>query len=81
MLDTGFTDWLAMNIQDVESLGWSFIDKQDMQTARGELQFNLYQGTVMFNGQEVTIPVVGGEEITEILLGVPTARNATIGSR
>lgn len=70
-----------MNIQDVESLGWSFIDKQDMQTARGELQFNLYQGTVMFNGQEVTIPVVGGEEITEILLGVPTARNATIGSR
>lgn len=71
LLDTGFTDWLAMNIQDVESLGWSFIDKQDMRTARGELQFNLYQGTVMFDGQEMTIPVVGGEEITEILLGLP----------
>lgn len=69
LLDTGFTDWLAMNIQDVESLGWSFIDKQDMRTARGELQFNLYQGTVMFDDQEMTIPVVGGEEITEILLG------------
>ena len=24
LLDTGFTDWLAMNIQDVESLGWLF---------------------------------------------------------
>lgn len=71
LLDTGFTDWLAMNIQDIESLGWSFLDKQDMRTARGELQFNLYQGTVMFDEREVIIPVLGGEEITEILLGLP----------
>jgi len=25
LLDTGFTDWLAMDIQDTESLGWTFI--------------------------------------------------------
>lgn len=71
LLDTGFTDWLAMNIQDVESLGWSFIDKQDMRTARGEVRFNLYQGNVYFDDQELIIPVLAGRQITEILLGLP----------
>jgi predicted aspartyl protease len=52
LLDTGFTDWLAMDNQEVDSLGWLLIDKQKMQTARGE-----------FN-----IPVLGGEEISEVLL-------------
>ncbi len=36
LLDTGFTNWLAMDIQDVESLGWSFVRQQDMRTARGK---------------------------------------------
>lgn len=36
LLDTGFTDWLAMNIQDIESLGWSFVEKREMNTVRGE---------------------------------------------
>ncbi len=26
LLDTGFTDWLAINIQDVDSLEWTFIE-------------------------------------------------------
>lgn len=64
LLDTGFTDWLAMNVQDVESLAWRFIREEDRQTARGEATFNLYAGTVSFDGQEITIPVLGGEEIT-----------------
>ena len=29
LLDTGFTDWLAMNVQDIEDLGWPFLDKLD----------------------------------------------------
>jgi predicted aspartyl protease len=68
LLDTGFTDWLAMDNQEVDSLGWLLIDKQKMQTARGEVTFNLYQGTVIFDGQEFNIPVLGGEEISEVLL-------------
>lgn len=71
LLDTGFTDWIAMDIQDVESLGWLFVRELDMRTARGEVKFNLYQGHVFFDGQELIIPVLGGEEITEILLGLP----------
>jgi len=70
LLDTGFTDWLAMNIQDVESLGWSFVRKQEKQTARGEAVFNLYEGSVFLDGQEFTIPVLGGKEITEVLIGL-----------
>ena len=65
VLDTGFTDWLARNIQDAESLRWSFIEQREMQTARGEVIFNRYEGTVMFDGQEVIIPILGGEEISE----------------
>jgi predicted aspartyl protease len=71
LLDTGFTDWLAMDVQDVESLGWSFVREQDRQTARGEATFNLYEGTVSFDGQELTVPVLGGEEISEVLIGLP----------
>lgn len=70
LLDTGFTDWLAMDIQDVESLGWSYIKEQKMRTARGEVAFNRYQSTVSFDAQELTIPVLGGEEITEVLIGL-----------
>ncbi|MBD2002671.1 MULTISPECIES: aspartyl protease [Cyanophyceae] len=70
LLDTGFTDWLVMDLQDVESLGWPFVKKEQMQTARGEATFNLYRGTVVMEGQEVTIPVLGAEEITEVLIGL-----------
>jgi len=28
LLDTGFTDWNAQNTQDIEDLGWPFIDRQ-----------------------------------------------------
>ena len=75
LLDTGFTDWLAMNSQDVESLEWLLVDKREMQTARGDVTLNLYEGSVIFDGQEITIPVLGGEEITEILIGLPWLEN------
>ncbi|MGB3652015.1 MAG: aspartyl protease [Rivularia sp. (in: cyanobacteria)] len=75
LLDTGFTDWLAMNIQDIESLDWSFIKKETRQTARGNGEFFLYQGTVIFDNKELTIPALGGEEISEILIGLPWLEN------
>ncbi len=71
LLDTGFTDWLAMNIQDLESLDWLFVKKETRQTARGNGEFSLYEGTVVFDNQELTIPALGGEEISEILIGLP----------
>jgi len=75
LLDTGFTDWLAMNNQDLESLGWLALDdEQPMQTAQGEIMFNVYAGTVLIDGQEFTIPVLGGDNLSEILLGMPWLR-------
>lgn len=73
LLDTGFTGWLAIDNQDALSLGWLFDsgEQRDMQTARGEARFNLYEGTVLVDGQEFTIEVLGGDELEEILLGVP----------
>jgi predicted aspartyl protease len=63
---------LAINNQDAESLGWlADSNPSRMQTARGEVEFNLYQGTVLLDGQDFTISVLGGDELEEILLGVP----------
>ena len=70
ILDTGFTDWLALNIQDIESLGWSCFKTQEKQTAGGIIEFNLYAGAVVFDDQEMTIPVIGGDEFTHVLMGL-----------
>jgi len=71
LLDTGFTDFLAMDIQDAESLGWQYIKTQEMKTARGESLFDIYEGTAIFDGQEMQVPVVVGNGIPEILIGLP----------
>jgi len=72
LLDTGFTTgWLAMDIQDIQSLGWSLLrERQAMQTARGQEFFSLYAGTVKIDRQEFTIPVVATTNIPENLLGL-----------
>jgi predicted aspartyl protease len=70
MLDTGFTDWLAMDIQDIKSFGWPFIKEQKKQTAGGEAKFELYAGIVLLDGIHKTIQVIGGEEITHVLMGL-----------
>jgi predicted aspartyl protease len=71
LLDTGFTDgWLAINTQDLEVLAWSLIAAQiEMQTARGNALFNIYEGIVIVNGIEFTIPVHVGDEIPDTILG------------
>lgn len=71
LLDTGFTGWLAIDNQDADSLGWILeSQKEEMQTARGRSQFNLYQGTVLLDEEELTIPILGGDELSDVLLGV-----------
>lgn len=72
LLDTGFTTgWLAIDIQDIETLGWSLIEpKQVMQTARGEEFFAIYAGKVILDGQMFTVPVVAGIAMPENLLGL-----------
>ncbi|MBD2436414.1 aspartyl protease [Nostoc sp. FACHB-110] len=69
MLDTGFTGFLAINQQDIESLGWSYIGRDTLRTAQGETLFKIYLGKLILNEQEYEIPVYAGNEITEVLLG------------
>ncbi|MCF4969600.1 aspartyl protease [Nostoc sp. CMAA1605] len=69
MLDTGFTEFLAMNKQDVESLDWQFLNQDKLRTAQGETDFDVYNGRVIIDNREWEIPVFAGDEIQEILLG------------
>ncbi len=72
LFDTGFTGWLAVNTQDAVSLEWQLTDNDETRlTATGEAQFNVYAGTVNLDGQNLTIPVVTGDDIAEVLLGLP----------
>jgi predicted aspartyl protease len=72
LLDTGFTTgWLAMDIQDIESLGWLLLEPAKvMQTARGEELFDLYEGKVLIDGKEFIIPVIATIDVPEILMGL-----------
>jgi predicted aspartyl protease len=71
ILDTGFTTgWLAINYQDLEALEWLIIiPKIEMQTAQGVDYFDLYEGKVIVDDREFTIPVHVGEEIPDTLMG------------
>lgn len=71
LFDTGFTaGWLAINTQDLEALEWLSIAAQiSMRTARGEGQFNLYEGRVMIDATEFVIPVHVGDDIPDTLMG------------
>ncbi len=71
LLDTGFTTgFLAINSQDLDGLDWSLIAPQiEMQTARGECFFDIYEGRVIIDGQELIVLVHVGEDLPEILIG------------
>lgn len=71
MLDTGFSDWLLINNKDAERLRWVQKQKQrKVQTAGGIRVFNLYEGIVLIDGEELIVRVLGGDNIKEVLLGV-----------
>jgi predicted aspartyl protease len=76
LLDTGFTTgWLALDLQDVEALGWTLIERRrEMLTAQGETFFALYEGKVSVGEQEFVIPVHAKAGIPEILLGLQWLR-------
>jgi len=71
LLYTGFTTgFLAINSQDLDALDWSLIAPQiEMQTARGECFFDIYEGRVIIDGQELIVLVHVGEDLPEILIG------------
>ncbi len=75
LFDTGFSGWLAINNQDLDGFGWTYIKQQPMFTARGEAEFELYLGKVIFDSQEYNIPVHVGEGLTEVLLGRQWLKN------
>lgn len=71
ILDTGFNDWLLVNSREAEKLGW--YQKRAVrkaQTAGGKRFLKVYEGIVLFDGEEWIIPVLAGDEIEDILLGV-----------
>jgi predicted aspartyl protease len=69
MLDTGFTGFLAINKQDLDSLDWVYSGEERLRTGQGETKFFIYSGKILLDEQEYQIPVYAGEEITEVLLG------------
>jgi predicted aspartyl protease len=75
LLDTGFSGCLAMDIQDLEGLNCTYVDKETMQTAKGEFDFDIYAGKVRLEGQEFDIPVHVGAGVPEILIGRQWLKN------
>ena len=71
LLDTGFTDWLLLNNEMAQDLGWVQTRSQKrMQTAGGIRNFSIYQGIILIDTEELIIRALGSDEIPEILLGV-----------
>jgi predicted aspartyl protease len=69
LLDTGFSDWLAVDNQDLEGLDWDYVGERNMRMAQGETTFDVYAGKVRIDGQEFDIPVYAGDGVPEFLLG------------
>ncbi len=68
LLDTGFSDWLVIDKQDLQELNWRYLGERDMRMAKGEAKFDIYAGKVRIDEQEFDIPVYAGEGVTEFLL-------------
>lgn len=75
LLDTGFSGWLAMDIQDLEGLDWAYVKQEQMRTAKGEFSFDIYAGKIRIDGQEFDIPVHVGDGVPEILIGRQWLKN------
>jgi clan AA aspartic protease len=75
LLDTGFSGWLAMDSQDLEGLDWIYIQREKMQTAKGEFDFDLYAGKIRIENQEFDIPVHVGDGVPEVLIGRQLLKN------
>jgi predicted aspartyl protease len=70
LFDTGFTDgWLIIDRQDLEALEWSDVGQTKMRTAHGEGTFYIYEGKIIIDDVEVTIPVHVGRNVPETAMG------------
>ena len=69
VLDTGFSDWLAIDKQDLEGFDWEYLGEQSMLMARGVSNFDIYAGKVRIDGEIFDIPVYAGDGVPEVLLG------------
>jgi predicted aspartyl protease len=69
LFDTGFSEWLAMDQQDVAILDWTVIGEEVLRIAMGEATFEIYAGQVKFDNQDLAIPVYVGQGVSEILMG------------
>jgi predicted aspartyl protease len=69
ILDTGFSDWLVMDEQDLEDFDWEYLGERDMRLAKGKAKFDVYAGKIRIDGQEFEIPVYAGKGVSEVLLG------------
>lgn len=74
LLDTGSTEWLALNEQDLDALGWSFYGTRQIETAQGEILLPTYLGMVSLNEQVFSVPVIAGFAFHQVLLGIPWLR-------
>ncbi|MBD2546212.1 aspartyl protease [Planktothricoides raciborskii] len=71
IFDTGFNDWLLMSNEDAEDLGWrKQPESRKSRTAGGIVFFNIYEGIIVIDEEEFTIPVLAGSRVKDILLGV-----------
>ncbi|WP_309242588.1 aspartyl protease [Limnofasciculus baicalensis] len=75
LLDTGFSDWLAIDKQDLDGLGWVYLGERTMEMAKGEAKFDIYAGKVRMDGVEFDIPVHAGEGVAEVLIGRKWLKN------
>lgn len=74
LLDTGSTEWLAINAQDLQGLGWSVFCKRRMQTAMGETTLETYLVKVVLDREEFALEVVAGFAFRETIIGLPWLR-------
>lgn len=75
VLDTGFSDWLAIDKQDLEGFDWEYLGERSMLMARGVSNFDIYAGKVRIDGEVFDIPVYAGNGVPEVLLGRQWLKN------
>ena len=73
LLDTGSTEWLAINEQDLEAFNWSFYGTRQVKT-EGETILPTYLGRISVDQREFTIPVVVDSAFQQVLMGIPWLR-------
>ncbi|MGD1913540.1 MAG: aspartyl protease [Rivularia sp. (in: cyanobacteria)] len=75
VLDTGFSDWLAIDKQDLEGFDWEYLGERSMLMAKGVSNFDIYAGKIKIDGEVFDIPVYAGDGVPEVLLGRQWLKN------